>query len=45
MDILIFIAVAGLLLCAVGALLIWAFSALCRLLAAFVSEPSDTPAP
>jgi len=43
MDIVVFIALAGLLLCGVGTLLTWALSALCRLLAALVSSPTDRP--
>lgn len=43
MATLIAIAVALLLLASVGGLLVWALSALCRLLAALVSSPTDTP--
>ncbi|MCO7494939.1 hypothetical protein [Stenotrophomonas maltophilia] len=39
------IVVALLLLGFVLALLVWALSALCRFLAAFAPDPSDTPAP
>ncbi|HEL5307568.1 hypothetical protein [Stenotrophomonas maltophilia] len=45
MDTLIFLALAAFLLCAVGALLVWAVSAGCRFLAALVADPTDTTAP
>jgi len=34
-----------LLLAAVGALLVWALSAVCRFLSALLPDPSDTPSP
>ena len=45
MGTLIAIVVSLLLLTSVGGLLVWALSALCRLLAAFAPDPSDTTAP
>lgn len=45
MAALIVTLIALFLLAAVGALLVWAFSALCRFLAALLPDPSDTPAP
>ncbi|MBH1620189.1 hypothetical protein I5U23_19915 [Stenotrophomonas maltophilia] len=45
MDTLIFLAFAAFLLCAVGALLVWAVSAACRFLAALVADPTDTTTP
>jgi len=37
--------IALLLLASVGVLLLWAFSAGCRFLAALVADPSDTSTP
>jgi len=45
MDTLIAIVVVLFLLASVGGLLLWAFSAGCRFLAALVADPTDTTAP
>ncbi|MBN5137168.1 hypothetical protein JY455_03190 [Stenotrophomonas maltophilia] len=45
MDTLIAIVFALFLLAAVLGLLVWAFSAACRFLAALVADPTDTTAP
>ncbi|CAM4208947.1 hypothetical protein H3005_14080 [Stenotrophomonas sp. Br8] len=45
MDTLIAIVFALFLLTTVGGLLLWAFSAACRLLAALVADPTDTTTP
>ncbi|UQA22118.1 hypothetical protein [Stenotrophomonas sp. NY11291] len=45
MDTILFLALAAFLLCAVGALLVWAFSAACRFLAALAANPTDTTTP
>ena len=45
MATLIFLALAAFLLGAVGALLVWAGSAGCRVLAALVADPTDTTTP
>lgn len=45
MDTILFLALAAFLLCAVGALLVWAFSAACRFLAVLVANPTDSTTP
>lgn len=45
MDTLIAIVFALFLLATVGGLLLWAFSAACRFLAALVADPTDTTTP
>ncbi|EKT4070341.1 hypothetical protein NJH49_17785 [Stenotrophomonas maltophilia] len=45
MDTLIAIVFVLFLLASVGGLLLWAFSAGCRFLAALVTDPTDTTAP
>lgn len=45
MDALIAIVFVLFLLASVGGLLLWAFSAGCRFLAALVADPTDTTAP